>query len=43
MRCEHCNEEIIKPIQESKDDLWKCLCGDYHRGFPYDCPRRQRL
>jgi len=40
MRCEHCNKQIIKPIQESKEDYWKCICGDYHKGFPYMCPKK---
>jgi ribosomal protein L37AE/L43A len=39
MICENCNKVILKPIQESKDDYWKCsYCDSYHKGFPYECP-----
>jgi len=40
MICEHCGKKVVKPIQESKDDYWKCSCGDYHLGFPYECPKK---
>jgi hypothetical protein len=40
MICPVCLSKGIKPIQESKNDYWLCACGDYHKGFPYVCPRR---
>jgi hypothetical protein len=43
--CPHCQKKIDTDnhlIQESKLDYWLCDCGDYHMGFPYVCPRRER-
>lgn len=41
MMCPKCKAIDIKPIQESKEDYWLCLCGSYHKGFPYDCPLKE--
>ena len=44
MMCPHCKNRLTKfdltNMQEDKDDLWLCTCGDMHKGFPYDCPRK---
>ena len=28
-------------IQKSKEDWWECMCGEYHKEFPYKCPNKQ--
>ena len=29
-------------IQKSKEDWWLCKCGSYHKGFPYECPNKEK-
>lgn len=38
MRCPACSTTNIIPIQENKEDYYLCVCGSYHKGFPYSCP-----
>jgi hypothetical protein len=42
MRCTKCNHKFSKielsDLQEGKEDYWLCICGDFHKGFPYSCP-----
>jgi len=43
MMCPNCKKSIIPKdiIQENKEDYWLCNCGDFHLGFPYNCPKKE--
>ena len=30
--------DIANDQQQNKEDSWLCICGKYHKGFPYRCP-----
>ena len=30
-------------VQQTKEDWWKCVCGKYHKGFPYRCPLKSGI
>lgn len=40
--CPYCKKDVKDKLEQtSKEDHWLCNCGDYHKGFPYKCPKNK--